>query len=90
MDHVFETDLTGVVHVYGETLSKYDTIRTANDLYWWQKEIVPVDEPEIYRTLSSYRKVDLPSMTLAEMIHIMRQKEDRVWNYLSKYQLLSR
>lgn len=49
--------LTGVFHITGQTISKYDIIRLADEMYGWGHSIVPVDIPVENRTLKNLRTV---------------------------------
>ena len=47
---------TGIMHLYGQTISKYELLRTAAAAFpRYEKEVYPVDDPKIDRTLSSVR-----------------------------------
>lgn len=49
--------LTGVFHITGQTISKYDILRVVDEIYAWGHTIVPVDTPVENKTLKSIRTV---------------------------------
>lgn len=46
---------SGILHLFGETITKYDLLQTANRVYNWDVKIFPVDEPVSDMTLASVR-----------------------------------
>lgn len=48
-------DISGVYHVSGDPLAKYDLLRLANDAYRTDTEIIPSSDVKIDRTLDSSR-----------------------------------
>lgn len=55
MDLAYDYE-TGIVHVYGETISKYELLSIVRDVYGWGKAIVPVDVPVKNLTLASVKQ----------------------------------
>lgn len=46
---------SGLMHICGNTVNKYELLNMANDIYGFGCVIVPVDTPVSYRTLSTLR-----------------------------------
>lgn len=49
----------GVMHLHGQTLSKFHLLETVNKVYGWDYSISPVNEPVLNRTLRTVRS-DVP------------------------------
>jgi dTDP-4-dehydrorhamnose reductase len=59
-DYIVElaySQLTGVVHLSGQTISKYMLLKTVDELYGWNHNIVPVTEPLENKTLRTARNI---------------------------------
>jgi dTDP-4-dehydrorhamnose reductase len=51
---LLKSNKRGVLHVFGkETISKYDLLCTVRDVYGWDIEINPVEEPVLNKTLET-------------------------------------
>lgn len=87
-DYIVElayTRLTGVYHLTGQTISKYDVIRLVNEIYEWGHTIVPVDIPVENKTLKNVRSIPyLPGTdNFEESCRIMRNQGMR--EYVNAY-----
>lgn len=58
----------GVIHLHGQTLSKYHLLQTANEVFDWNYNIYPVQEPVLNRTLRTVRS-DVPYISGAYNFH---------------------
>lgn len=67
---------TGMLHLVGQTVSKYDVLKTVDELYEWGHEIVPVDIPVENKTLKNIRNTQyLPGTSnFEESCRIMRNE----------------
>lgn len=68
----------GVMHLYGETISKYYLLELVNELYGFNVQIIPNEEPKINRSLNSSRN-DCYKITtlLMEQLKEMKAWENR-------------
>lgn len=68
--------LTGVFHVTGQTISKYDILRLVNEIYDWGHTIAPIDIPVENKTLKNIRMFPyLPGTdNFEESLRIMRNE----------------
>lgn len=71
----------GVMHLHGQTLSKFHLLETVNKVYGWDYFIYPTDEPVLNRTLRSVRS-DVPyiagTYNFEESVGEMRKWENRI------------
>jgi dTDP-4-dehydrorhamnose reductase len=65
--------MTGVVHLTGPTLSKYEVLRTIDRVYDWGHEIEPVMEPCENKTLKNTRYKLLNQHSFEDACQIMKE-----------------
>lgn len=79
---------TGLRHVYGQSLSKYELLTTVNRIYGWGARIMPVDEPRMDRTLTSlYADPPVPligGFNFEESVQAMAKREKAMLEYLTQ------
>lgn len=84
VDHA-HSSLDGLAHIFGQKLSKYQTLKLANHVFDWGKQIDPLVEPHIDRVLATVRQdTALPTETLEEMLVDLRKQGRRITAYLEK------
>lgn|SRR3990167_7886201 len=84
MEHA-HSSLEGLAHIFGQKYSKFQTIRMANHVYNWGKEIIPIEQPYIDRVLATVRlDTDLPTETLEEMLVDLQHNNKKITAYLEK------
>lgn len=82
--------ITGLLHIYGEAVSKHDLLVYANTVYDWGVEIIPQSEPKHDRTLTSIRKVPVqPIVGILEQLMEMK-KQESAYNEWYQYHCASR
>lgn len=78
---------SGLLHLYGQTVSKYDVLKTANLVYNWDRVIEPQNTPVKDMTLETIRsdRVPLPeTINLEQSLREMRKWQERVRAHLSR------
>lgn len=87
VDLAYSPDVTGLRHVFGEDISKYDLLKTFSDVYRTHHKLEPFGEYVIDRRLRSiYNDVQQTHQTFVEMVEEMRGVEWKIYKYLSQSQ----
>lgn len=77
----------GLLHIYGESISKCDLLVYAKYVYDLDVNILPTDEPIIDRTLSTVRRTPVqPIVGIYEQLMEMKKWETQYREYLLSYQ----
>lgn len=75
--------INGLIHIYGESLSKCDLLNHMNDVYGWGITITSVQEPMRDMTLSSVKKTAIvPVLSTHEQLVEMRVWADQYREFL--------
>jgi dTDP-4-dehydrorhamnose reductase len=72
MEFYVPSKVSGLVHLFAETISKFELLTTAQEVFGWDKIITPVDKPEVWHTLDT---IYVPTITksFATMLREMRE-----------------
>lgn len=73
---------TGLIHLHGQRISKYELLRTAADVFNWQRNILPITVTPVDRTLKSVRGNTLyipGTYNFRESCMQMKREGERLW-----------
>lgn len=80
-DEILRKNVVGLVHLYGESISKYQLLVTAKEVFNWTNDILPESKfvglpRKLNRTLDSIRNVTQSGKTFRQMLEEMRDHAD--------------
>lgn len=72
---------SGLVHLGGDKISKFELLSTVRDVYGWGVEITPVEGPKVNKVLKS-DNYELPKIkSFKQMVEEMKEMEDVFTSY---------
>jgi len=78
------TNLGGLLHIYGETLSKYDLLKILAEVYCLDVDIVPVEQPVVDMTLIS-KYISSTVIPIRTLIEDMAEKEHIITEKINEF-----
>lgn len=72
---------SGLVHLHGETISKYELLKTVSDVYGLKIELVESDIPKKRLLLASNHNYYTSKKSFREMVEEMKSNEETLWKY---------
>lgn len=76
---------TGIQHIFGDDVSKYELLQLVNQVYMLDKEIFPTATPILDRRLRTNTRNVPMGNSISAMLENMRGVEWKVYRYLSQF-----